>query len=106
MQIHNIRKALQSTSLNQPDTFDTAQSIVGIGYDVKDLERRQLRIQLIDQALLRMDSGEYGFCIVSGDRIGLKRLEVEPTASMCVEVQEALERSKRNNTSKQPPRDE
>jgi len=106
IQIYNIRKALQTTSLNLPDNFDTAQSIAGIGYDVKDLERRHLRIQLIDQALLRMDSGEYGFCVVSGDRIGLKRLEIEPTASMCVEVQEALERSQRNKTGKQPPRNE
>lgn len=105
VQIKNIRRALQTTTINHPDLFDAAQSIAGIGYEVKDLERRRLRMQLIDQALVRIDSGEYGFCVVSGDEIGLNRLEIEPTASMSVEIQEVIEKRQMGNKAKHPSRE-
>ena len=46
----------------------------------------------IDAALRRIDEGEYGYCEVTGDPIGLKRLIARPVATMSVEAQEAHER--------------
>jgi DnaK suppressor protein len=45
-----------------------------------------------DAALRRIDEGEYGFCEVTGEPIGLGRLIARPIATMTVEAQQAHER--------------
>ena len=46
-------------------------------------------------ALRRIDTGEYGFCEVTGEPISLARLEARPIATMTVEAQERHERNER-----------
>lgn len=41
-------------------------------------------IALIKQALVRIDSGEYGICQVCGEPIRPERLKAVPYSSMCV----------------------
>ena len=48
------------------------------------IERRRLEITKIDAALSRMDEGEFGFCLVCGDSIPEKRLDLDPTIAVCV----------------------
>jgi len=47
--------------------------------------RRAQRLKLIDAALARMESGDYGFCAECGEDIPVKRLEVDPTFTRCVD---------------------
>ena len=47
---------------------------------------------LIDSALRRLDDGEYGWCEVTGEPIGINRLIARPIATMTVEAQQAHER--------------
>ena len=42
----------------------------------------------IDEALDRIDSGEYGYCVESGEPIGLRRLMARPIATLTIEAQE------------------
>ena len=49
------------------------------------IERRRLEITKIDATLSRMDEGEFGFCVMCGDDIPEKRLELDPTIAVCVE---------------------
>lgn len=58
---------------------------------VQEREGRLLR--KIEQALQRIESGEYGYCEQSGEPIGLPRLLARPTASLCIEVKERLEQT-------------
>jgi len=46
--------------------------------------RRQARIVGLRAALSRMDEGEFGFCESCGEPIPEGRLEVDPTARLCV----------------------
>jgi len=46
--------------------------------------RRAERRQRILHALKRMDEGEFGFCAECGEEIPVRRLEVDPTFSICV----------------------
>ena len=47
-----------------------------------ETERRRLReIQRIDAALKRIEQGEYGFCVASGEPIPVARLELDPAAA-------------------------
>ncbi len=47
--------------------------------------RRRQRQAQIDAALRRLDEGEYGYCVVCGEDIPVKRLEVDLTAARCVD---------------------
>ena len=47
--------------------------------------RRRQRQAQIAAALKRLDEGEYGYCVVCGEDIPVKRLEVDLTAARCVD---------------------
>ncbi len=47
--------------------------------------RRQVELRLIEAALARVESGDYGFCLSCGEEIAAKRLELDPTASLCID---------------------
>ncbi len=55
-------------------------------------ERKLLK--LIDNALIKMDRGEYGFCEGTGDLINIRRLEARPWVRYSVAYQEQLERER------------
>ena len=55
-------------------------------------DRQRKLITKIESALRRIDEGDYGFCEVTGEPIGLGRLVARPIATMTVEAQEAHER--------------
>ena len=57
---------------------------------VRDRERKLLK--KINTALTRVDSGEYGWCLETGEPIGLARLMARPTAEYSIEAQERHEK--------------
>ena len=83
---------LKAETENHPDLVDRASSESDRALELRTRDRQRKLIAKIDAALRRIDLGEYGFCEVSGDPIGLKRLAVRPIATMTVEAQEAHER--------------
>ncbi len=60
---------------------------------VRDRERKLLK--KIEQALGRIDSGDYGYCLETGEPIGIPRLLARPTAELSIEAQEKHERMER-----------
>ncbi|MFC4599433.1 TraR/DksA C4-type zinc finger protein [Cohnella hongkongensis] len=53
--------------------------------DLALLEKEALRLDRVDAALERMDTGEYGRCAACGRFIPVERLEALPTAIYCLE---------------------
>ena len=49
------------------------------------LKRRKAKLRDIDIALQRIEDGEYGLCLKCDEPINPKRLEVDPTASFCID---------------------
>ncbi len=47
--------------------------------------RRNLERAKILAALQRLEEGEYGWCADCGSEISLRRLDVDPTAHLCIE---------------------
>ena len=47
--------------------------------------RRRARLPLIEAALRRLDTGDYGYCTDCGERIPARRLAVDPTIARCVD---------------------
>lgn len=60
---------------------------------VRDRERKLLK--KINSALTRIDGGDYGWCLETGDPIGLPRLLARPTAEYSIEAQERHEKLER-----------
>ena len=46
--------------------------------------RRSIEVQRIEAALLRIESGEFGFCTSCGDDIEPKRLANDPAVPLCL----------------------
>jgi len=86
---------LQEGPLREPDLNDRASSETDWGIELRTRDRQRKLITKIDSALRRIEEGEYGFCEVSGEPIGLGRLIARPIATMTVEAQEAHERRER-----------
>jgi DnaK suppressor protein len=85
-------EALKAEPLREPDLTDRAASETDWGIELRTRDRQRKLVSKIDSALRRIDSGEYGYCEVTGDPIGLRRLIARPVATMTVEAQEAHER--------------
>ena len=83
---------LQDGPIREPDLNDRASSETDWGIELRTRDRQRKLIAKIDSALRRIDEGEYGFCEVTGEQIGLGRLVARPIATMTVEAQEAHER--------------
>ena len=52
---------------------------------------RRLHLVKIDAALERIDEGDYGECFDCIEPINPRRLEADPTATLCIKCAEALE---------------
>ncbi|HZT59806.1 MAG TPA: TraR/DksA family transcriptional regulator [Pyrinomonadaceae bacterium] len=54
-------------------------------------------LQLIDEALARVERGEFGECINCGEPVSEKRLDAVPWARYCLKCQDLQERGLLNN---------
>jgi DnaK suppressor protein len=86
---------LQEDNLREPDIADRASSETDWSVELRTRDRQRKLVSKIDAALRRIDEGEYGYCEVSGEPIGLKRLDARPIATMTIEAQEAHERAEK-----------
>ncbi|MFM5883779.1 MAG: RNA polymerase-binding protein DksA [Novosphingobium sp.] len=85
-------QSLQDGPIREPDLNDRASSETDWGIELRTRDRQRKLISKIDSALRRIEEGEYGYCEVTGEPIGLGRLSARPIATMTVEAQEAHER--------------
>jgi len=83
---------LQLDSLREADLTDRASSETDWTIELRTRDRQRKLVAKIDAALRRIAEGEYGYCDVTGEPIGLGRLEARPIATMTVEAQERHER--------------
>ena len=62
----------------------------GVVFNLRQKEKQMLSD--IDEALAKLDSGEFGLCEECGDEIPARRMELFPTARLCIQHQEEKER--------------
>jgi len=91
----SAKNDLKETCFGVPDLYDVASAQTEIHVELEGMKRHRGQIVMIDKALARIYDGTYGYCEITGERIGLKRLEIQPTATLCVEAQEMVERAER-----------
>ena len=67
------------------DPNDRASQESDIAMELRNRDRERKLIKKIDETMARIDSGDYGYCTNCGVEIGLRRLEVRPTATLCID---------------------
>ncbi len=82
-------------TLDQEDLADetdlaTADYHQGLAFRLRGRERHLL--SKIDEALERLEDGEYFECSACGVFIGYKRLEARPVTTLCIRCKEKQER--------------
>lgn len=90
-ELNSARDHLQDND-RTADILDRAAAEESRGLMMRFRQREARLLRKIDQALRRIDSGEYGYCEESGEPIGLPRLLARPTATLCIAVKERKER--------------
>ena len=90
---------LQSTSVPESDIIDIANNELDHAIELRARDRGRKLINKIEQALKRIEKGDYGYCEETGDPIGVKRLKARPIATLCIEAQEKHERRERTHKS-------
>ncbi|GJM03307.1 MAG: RNA polymerase-binding transcription factor DksA [Rhodomicrobium sp.] len=86
---------LQDESEKHPDITDRATSESERALELRTRDRQRKLISKIDEALYRIDQGEYGYCEESGEPIGVARLDARPIATLSLEAQERHEKRER-----------
>jgi DnaK suppressor protein len=83
---------MKDEAANFPDPNDRATQESEFSLELRTRDRERKLIRKIDEALKRIEDGTYGFCLETGEPIGIKRLEARPVATLSVEAQERRER--------------
>ena len=92
-----IQQTLQSTELQQPDLADRASAETDHAQELRTRDCERKLISKINEALLRIEDGEYGYCEETGEPISVARLEARPVATLSIEAQERHERMEKTH---------
>jgi DnaK suppressor protein len=74
-----------------PDPADRATIEEEHALELRTRDRERKLLKKIQQALTRIDEGDYGFCEETGEPIGVPRLLARPTATLSLEAQQRRE---------------
>lgn len=85
-----------ATFENEPDELDKASIEEERRMSLRFLDRQTKLLPKIDQSIKRIEEGEFGFCEVTGEPIGIRRLLLRPTATLCAEEKQRQEMKERN----------
>ena len=86
---------MKDEAANFPDPNDRATQEEEFSLELRTRDRERKLIRKIDEAIKRIEDGSYGYCLETGEEIGIKRLEARPVATLSIEAQERRERRER-----------
>ena len=70
-----IQQTLQGTELQKPDLADRASAETDHALELRTRDRERKLISKINEALIRIEQGEFGYCEETGEPISVARLE-------------------------------
>jgi DnaK suppressor protein len=82
---------LREDTVVVPDPADRATIEEEHALELRTRDRERKLLKKIEQAITRIDSGDYGYCEETGEAIGVGRLMARPTASLSLEAQQRRE---------------
>ena len=88
--MENVKKELIGSEQNA-DMNDVASTYESQQLELKRVDREHKLLNKINKSLSNIINGEYGYCEVTGDEIGIKRMIARPTAAMTIDAKERQE---------------
>ncbi len=82
---------LREDTVVVPDPADRATIEEEHALELRTRDRERKLLKKIEQAIARIDAGDYGYCEETGEAIGVARLMARPTASLSLEAQQRRE---------------
>lgn len=82
---------LREDTVVVPDPADRATIEEEHALELRTRDRERKLLKKIEQAIARIDGGDYGYCDETGEPIGVGRLMARPTASLSLEAQQRRE---------------
>jgi DnaK suppressor protein len=76
---------MKTDAANYADPADRATQEEEFSLELRTRDRERKLIKKIDESLVKIDSGDYGYCESCGIEIGIRRLEARPTATLCID---------------------
>lgn len=92
-----IMQDLKEGDLREADPVDYGYLQAQKERGILAKRRNNQLIEQIEHALYRINQGEFGYCEITGEEIGIKRLIAMPLATLSIEAQELLERKSRRH---------
>ena len=89
-EISNARESMLASG-DVGDSLDLASDAEILQLSLRTTERKTKLLHKVEEALIRVDNNTYGFCVESGNPIGLKRLLARPTATLSIDSKEQQE---------------
>ncbi len=80
-----------------PDPTDRASMESNRNSVLRIRDRERKLIFKIEEALRRLDNGEYGICEECGEKIGIERLKARPVTTLCIECKSSQEIEERKS---------
>ena len=81
---------------NVPDPNDRATIESGGSFELRIRDRERKLLAKIEEALERVEEGEFGVCEDCGEEIGIKRLEARPVTTLCIDCKTLQEKQERS----------
>ena len=91
------RESLQKNNTPEADIADRASTETERSLELRTRDRQRKLLAKINAALARIKDGSYGYCIETGEPIGLKRLDARPIALLSIQAQERNEKYERSH---------
>lgn len=85
------KSQMQDDITNFADPADRATQEEEFSLELRNRDRERKLLKRIEQTLIKLEDGDYGYCDACGIEIGLKRLEARPTAELCVDCKTLAE---------------
>lgn len=76
---------LKEDAKNYADLADRATQEEEFSLELRTRDRERKLLKKIEEAIQRVNDDDFGYCEVCGVEIGLPRLEVRPTATLCID---------------------
>jgi DnaK suppressor protein len=89
--IGKLKEKIKTLRSAQADILDRSNVQIELDTEARIQKRSSQLIQQIDSALERIENGSYGYCKITGNKIGLKRLEALPFTNISIEALEQME---------------
>lgn len=86
---------MTSEKTNLPDITDLATAESDRNFELRIRDRERKLIKKINEALERLDSGEFGTCEVCEEDISEARLRARPVTTLCIECKTEQERQEK-----------